>query len=372
MNNVIKDVIYALIAILFSGLLAFLLTPPVRVLAYKLGAIDIPRDDRRMHKKPTPRMGGVAIFAAFAIALLLFCDVDLKIVGLLIGAALMVGIGMLDDIFRIPALAKLAGQIVAALVPVLFGITIDYINFFGSYVQFGVFSIPVTVLWIVAVTNAINLVDGLDGLACGISTISAISIMVFALLEVNYSIALIVAILVGACMGFMPYNRNPATIFMGDAGALFLGYTLSVVSILGVFKLNAFVSFWIPFLIFGLPLLDTATSAIRRILKGHSPFEADRGHFHHRLIDLGFSQKQAVTVLYSVSALFGISAILFTEEKRIAAIVIIAVSFVVGFLNYKILVGGKAVRDQLGLRLKAVKHEADGVDSPEGNNSKGE
>ena len=373
MNTVIKDVIYALIAVIFSGLLAFLLTPPVRVLAYKLGAIDVPKDDRRMHKKPTPRMGGVAIFAAFAIAILLFCNVDTKIVGLLAGAALMVIIGMLDDIFRIPALIKLAGQITAALVPVLVGgVTIDYINFFGKYVQFGNFAIPITVFWIVAVTNAINLVDGLDGLACGISTISAVSIMIFALLEVNFSIALIVAILVGACMGFMPYNRNPATIFMGDTGALFLGYTLSVVSILGVFKLNAFVSFWIPFLIFGLPLLDTATSALRRILKGHSPFEADRGHFHHKLIDLGFNQKQAVTILYSVSALFGISAILLTEEKKIAAAVIIIVSFVVGFANYKILVSGKTTRDQMGLRLKNVVHDNETAHSPEANNSKGE
>ncbi len=372
MNNVITDVIYGLIAILFAGLLAFLLTPPVRVLAFKLGAIDIPRDERRMHKKPTPRMGGVAIFIAFAVALLLFCDIDSKLVGLLLGGAVMVVVGMIDDVYRIPALIKLIGQIVASLIPVLFGITIDYINFFGQYIQFGVFAIPVTVVWIVAVTNAINLVDGLDGLACGISTISAISIMVFALIEVNYSIALIVAILVGSCMGFMPYNRNPATIFMGDTGALFLGYTLSVVSILGVFKLNAFVSFWIPFLIFGLPLLDTFTSAVRRILKGHSPFEADRGHFHHKLIDLGFNQKQAVTILYSVSALFGISAILFTKEKKIAALVIIAVSFAVGFANYRILVSSKAVRDQMGLRLKTVKTESDEIDSDSKIDGKGE
>ncbi len=363
MSNVISDVIYALIAVFFAGLLTFLLTPPVRVLAYRLGAVDIPRDDRRMHKKPTPRMGGVAIFASFAIAVLLFCNIDSKLIGLLIGAALIVVVGMLDDIYRISPLLKLAGQIIASCIPVFFGITIDFINVFGKYIHFGIFSIPVTIFWIVAVTNAINLIDGLDGLACGISTISAVSIMVFALLEVNLSIALLVAILAGSCMGFMPYNRNPAAIFMGDTGALFLGYTLSTVSILGLFKLNAFVSFWIPFLIFGLPLLDTTTSAIRRILKGHSPFEADRGHFHHKLIDLGFNQKQAVTILYSISALFGISAILFTKEKKLAAVVIIAVSFAVGLANYKILVGGKTVRDQMGLRLKALKNESDSIEN---------
>jgi UDP-GlcNAc:undecaprenyl-phosphate GlcNAc-1-phosphate transferase len=325
MNFVVKDVVYAILAVLFSGLLAFLLTPPVRVLAYKVGAIDVPADERRMHKKPTPRMGGAAIFLSFTVTILLFCDIDSKLIGLLLGATLIVIIGILDDIYRLSALLKLVVQLIASAIPVIFGISIEFINFFGTYVNFGVWSIPITMFWIVAVTNAINLVDGLDGLACGISTISAIAIMVFALLEVNMSIALLVAILAGSCLGFLPYNRNPASIFMGDTGALFLGYTLSVVSILGVFKLNAILSFCIPFLIFGLPLADTLTSTLRRILKGQSPFTADRGHFHHKLIDMGFNQKQAVTILYSVSALFGISAILFTEEKIIIAVIIILV-----------------------------------------------
>ena len=354
MENVLQDVIYAVLAIILSGLLAFLLTPPVRVLAFKLKAIDIPKDDRRMHKKPTPRLGGLAIFLAFTVTVLLFCNIDKKIVGFLVGGALIALIGVLDDIFRLPAMLKLFGQIVAALIPAFCGVTIDRICLFDKYYEFGAFSYPITVFWIVALTNAINLADGLDGLACGISTISAISIMVFALIEVDLAIALIVAILVGACLGFLPYNRHPASIFMGDTGALFLGYSLSVISILGVFKVNALISFVTPFLIFGLPLLDTATAMLRRVMRGVSPFTPDRGHFHHKLIDLGFNQKQAVTILYSVSAIFGISAVLFTAEKIVAAISIIVITFVIGFFNYRILVGGKRLREQMGLRLKTI------------------
>ncbi|MBR5460772.1 MAG: undecaprenyl/decaprenyl-phosphate alpha-N-acetylglucosaminyl 1-phosphate transferase [Clostridia bacterium] len=350
----VHDLIYALLAILLSGLMAFLLTPLVRVLAFRLKAIDIPKDDRRMHKKPTPRLGGLAIFLAFTVTVILFCNIDVKIIGMLCGGVLIALIGALDDIYRLSPVVKLIGQIVASFVPVLCGITIDHINLFGRYYHFGIFAIPITVIWIVALTNAINLVDGLDGLACGISTISAVSIMVFAILEVDLSIATIVAILVGACLGFLPYNRHPASIFMGDTGALFLGYTLSVISILGVFKVNAFVSFVTPFLIFGLPLLDTATAMLRRVLHGVSPFHADRGHFHHKLIDLGFNQKQAVTILYSISAIFGISAVLFTAERFIAAILIIVITFVIGYLNYRNLVGGKQIREQMGLRLKTV------------------
>ena len=359
MSLLLSDVINFVVAVLFAGLVAFLLTPPVRVLAYKLKAIDIPRDERRMHKKITPRLGGLAIFLAFALSVLLFCEVDEKILGLLLGAIVIVIVGVLDDIYRIPAILKLIGQIVASVIPVLFGISINFINLFGHYVDLGIFSAPVTVIWIVCVTNAINLVDGLDGLACGISTISAVSIMVFALLEVNLEIALIVAILVGSCIGFMPYNRFPASIFMGDTGALFLGYTLSLISILGVFKLNAFVSFWTPFLIFALPLADTFTSALRRIIHGISPFQADRGHFHHKLIDLGLNQKQVVRVLYALSAIFGISAIMFTEEKILSAILIIVITFVIGFFNYRILASSQKIREQMGLHLKEIKPAED-------------
>lgn len=349
----LNDFIYGILAIIFAGLLSFTLTPPVRVLAHKLKAIDVPTDGRRMHNKPIPRMGGLAIFVAFAVTLFIFLDFDIQVIGILVGAVVIVAIGMLDDIYRLNAWLKLAVQIVAACIPVAFGITIDFINIFGKYIVFnGICSSVVTVLWIVAVTNAVNLIDGLDGLACGVSTISAFSIMVFALMQVNYEVALIVAILAGSCLGFLPYNRNPAMIFMGDTGALFLGYTLSTVSVLGLFKFDAFVSFWIPFLIFALPLVDTLFAMLRRIINRRPIFSPDRGHFHHRLIDFGFTQKQAVAILYSVSAMFSISAITFSENKLVESLLIIAVSFGVGFFNYRILISDAQTRNQMGLRLK--------------------
>lgn len=348
----IKDLIYGLLAILFSGLLTFTLTPPVRVLAHKMGAIDIPEDERRMHKKPIPRMGGLAIFVSFSIVTILFCELDKQVIGLLLGAFFIVILGMLDDIYRLNAWVKLVSEIFIASIPVFFGCTIDFINFFGNYIVFGNASIPITIFWIVAVSNAVNLIDGLDGLACGVSTISSFSIMVFALLTVDYRVALIVGILAGASLGFLPYNRNPAVIFMGDTGALFLGYALSIISIMGLFKFNAIVSFWVPFLILGLPIADTVFATLRRIIKRQPIFAPDRAHFHHKLIDLGFTQKQTVTILYAVSGMLGISAITFAEDRIVTSILIIIFSFVVGFLNYKIFVSDVNTRNQTGLRLK--------------------
>ncbi|MBE6700992.1 MAG: undecaprenyl/decaprenyl-phosphate alpha-N-acetylglucosaminyl 1-phosphate transferase [Ruminococcaceae bacterium] len=349
----VNSLIYGILAVLLAGLLTFTLTPPVRVLAHKLGAIDVPTDQRRMHKKPIPRMGGLAIFISFTLSILLFCEINLQVLGLIVGTTVIVILGMLDDVYRLNAWIKLLIQICAASVAPLTGTTIEFINFFGNYVVFDkVMSFVVTVFWIVAVTNAVNLVDGLDGLACGISTISAFSIMIVAILQLDYTVAIIVAILAGSCLGFLPYNRNPAVIFMGDTGALFLGYALSVVSILGLFKMDAIVSFWIPFLIFGLPLADTLFATIRRLVHRQPIFAPDRGHFHHKLIDIGFTQKQAVTILDSVSAMFAVSAITFSEGKTVVSVLIIIVSFVIGILNYRILVGDAKMRTQTGLRLK--------------------
>lgn len=354
------DLIYGILAVVFAGLLSFTLTPPVRVLAHKLKAIDVPLDDRRMHKKPIPRMGGLAIFLAFAVTVLIFANITKELIGILVGAVVLVVLGMLDDIYRLNAWLKLVVQILAAMIPVHAGVSIEFINLFGKYIVFeGIWSWVVTVLWIVAVTNAVNLIDGLDGLACGVSTISSFSIMVFALLQVNFAVALIVAILAGSCLGFLPYNRNPAVIFMGDTGALFLGYTLSTVSVMGLFKFDAFVSFWVPFLIFALPLADTIFATMRRIIHRQPIFSPDRGHFHHKLIDIGFTQKQAVAILYSISALFSVSAITFSEKKILESILLIIVAFLVGFFNYRILVSDSKTRSQMGLHLKNnANHEA--------------
>lgn len=353
------DILFGLVIIICAGLLSFTTTPVVRVIAYKLKAIDVPKDNRRMHKVPTPRLGGLSIFFGFLVTTLLFCEMDIQIIGVLIGALIIVILGMLDDIFRLPALPKFLVQIIASCVPVFCGVVINHINFFGKHIPFGIWSIPITVFWIVAITNAVNLIDGLDGLACGFSTISAFSILVFALLSpvVDFNVAIITAVLAGSCLGFLPFNMNPAKIFMGDTGALFLGFMLGNISVMGLFKTNAIISFVTPFFIFALPLIDTILAVVRRILKGQSPFQADRSHLHHRLIDIGFSQKQTVAILYALSALMGVAGIIFSEEKMISAVVLLLVVLAVGLVNWRIFRGSDETRRRSGLDIHPRKEE---------------
>ncbi|MBQ9428981.1 MAG: undecaprenyl/decaprenyl-phosphate alpha-N-acetylglucosaminyl 1-phosphate transferase [Clostridia bacterium] len=314
----IMEVIYGVCAFLCAALLGFALTPIVRVFAIKIKAIDVPTDGRRMHDHPVPRIGGLAIFIAFAVVSVGFYRIDRTLATILIGGGTLVVVGILDDIYRLNAFVKLAAQIVAALFAVSQGATIDFIGIGGKYIPFGAWSVPLTVLWIVGLTNAVNFIDGLDGLACGISTISSLSLLLVMLLSGSASVphCMVTAILAGACLGFLPFNANPAKIFMGDTGALFLGYTLSILSVVGVFKTNMVLAFFIPFSIFALPLADTAFAVVRRLAHGKSPFSPDRGHLHHRLMDMGFGQKQSVRILYSLCAILGISASMLTYNTR--------------------------------------------------------
>lgn len=342
MNFDYTGVIYWFIAVLCSGLIAYTMTPAVRVLAFRIGALDIPLDSRRMHKKPIPRIGGLAIFAAFAVTTLIFCDPSPQLWSIWIGGAILIVVGVLDDIFRIPALVKFAAQIGAAFVPVIFKVRIDNISISGKYYQFDNWSIPITVLWIVGLTNAINLLDGLDGLACGVSAICSSSLFLVIILSGDITNAIIVAILAASCIGFLPFNKNPARIFMGDTGALFLGYTLAIISISGVFKVHTLISFFVPMAIFALPLLDTGFAFFRRLIHGKSPFSADRGHLHHKLIDMGFTQKNAVRILYAITALLGLVAVVFTnsiskEAFRMKALLVMLLAIVVFLLNLLII-----------------------------------
>ncbi len=335
--------VYLLVGILCAFLLAYTLTPPVRVLAFKIGAIDVPMDDRRMHSKPIPRVGGLAIFLAFTLTTMLFCEYSSTLVTVWIGGAAIVILGMLDDIFRLPAWSKLIVQLLVAAFAVWNGISIDHINLGGQYVMLGGWSVPVSILWIVGLTNAINFIDGLDGLACGISAISSVSMVLVLLLSGDVMNAFITGILAAACMGFLPFNANPARIFMGDTGALFLGYAMAVMSVQGVFKLHAVLAFLVPLAIFALPLGDTVFAVLRRICAGKSPFAADRGHLHHRLVDLGFTQRESVKILYAICAMFGLIAVFFTDGmfqegrfvKTIGIAVLATAIFVINFIIMK-------------------------------------
>lgn len=338
------------LGLICAGLIALTVTPIVRVLAYKIGAVDVPKDNRRMHKKPMPLLGGLSIFLGFTISGLIFCNVTPSLVAAWFGGLLIISIGILDDKYALNAWIKLLGQIAAASIAVgLGGVQIDHINLFGKYIHFGALAIPITIFWIVGMTNAINLIDGLDGLACGVSAISSTSLLIVTLMHADLEVAMLTAILTGACIGFLPFNMNPAKIFMGDTGALFLGYMLSVLSIVGVFKTTAVVSFLIPVIIFGYPLFDTVFAFARRILQGRSPFSADRGHLHHRIIDMGFNVRQSVSILYCICSILGILAIMLSEQRTAASLIILVVALIIGLFNYA-LVKNKNTRTLTGLQ----------------------
>jgi len=330
----------AAITFLVAGLVAFFTTPLVKKFAYVIGAVDVPKDNRRMHKTPIPRLGGLAIFFGFLAAVLIFGEIDHTMVGILIGALILVTLGILDDVFALKASLKLVVQIIAALFPVLYGglriETLSNFNLFSSepYTYLSFLSIPITIIWIVGLTNAVNFIDGLDGLAAGVSSIAAVSLLVISCMLGSPYVALVMAALSGAIIGFLPYNLNPAKIFMGDTGSTFLGYILATMSIQGLFKMYAVVSFAVPFLILGLPLFDMVLAVGRRILSGRSPGEADREHVHHKLIDMGFNQKQAVAILYSLSGILGIIAVVLAtsgEFKAILLLLAILMACVIGF-----------------------------------------
>ncbi len=327
-----------LLALLVSAVISFATTPLVKKMAYKIGAIDVPKDGRRMHKQPIPRLGGLAIALAFLLTVLLFAELDRQIRGILLGAVIIVVLGVVDDCLALKASFKFVVQIFAAVVVIYHGCTIRYLSnplvcSATQYLDLKNWSVPITIIWILAITNAVNFIDGLDGLAVGVSAISAATLLVIALLVGEAGIAVILTALLGACLGFLPYNFNPAKIFMGDTGSTFLGFILACLSIQGMFKLYAVISFAVPFLILGVPIFDICFAVIRRLARHQSPMQADRGHIHHRLIDMGFSQKQAVAITYMLTAMLGLSAVVLTSSGEGKALILIGSIFVVGAIG---------------------------------------
>lgn len=340
----LQDWMRLALAIVVAFLIAFSFTPLVKAFAEKVGAIDVPTDNRRMHKHPVPRMGGLAIFLGFLISTVLFAEIDTQIRGILIGAVIIVAAGAVDDIVALNAWIKLFFQVLAAGVAVYHGVVIEIISDFfdfatgGDFMILGVLAVPLTVIWIVAVTNSVNLIDGLDGLACGVSTISSVTMLIVAFIVSQGNIAIILAALAGSCIGFIPYNLNPAKIFMGDTGSQLLGYLLATLSVIGMFKFYALFTFAVPLLSLAVPILDTTFAFFRRIARGQSPFKPDRGHFHHRLMDMGLTQKQAVAVLYAISAAIGLAGVVAATTgaaKLFLTIVAFALAIIVGLFLAK-------------------------------------
>ena len=332
-----------LLTVAAAFLIAFGTTPIVKGFAQRVGAMDNPGEARRIHDHPIPRMGGMAIFLGFLLAVILFAEITKPVQGILIGSVIIVAVGVLDDIISLRWWIKLIAQFAAAIIAVAHGVTIEGImnpNVFAAEntLLIGYLSIPVTVLWIVGITNAVNLIDGLDGLACGVSAISSVTMLIVALMVAEPNVALLLAALAGGCLGFIPYNFNPAKIFMGDTGALLLGYVLATVSILGLFKFYAVMTFLVPIMALALPLFDTLFAIVRRVLHGQNPMTPDRGHLHHRLIDHGLSQKQAVAVLYSLSAMMGLTAVVICTTGKLRLLLLIvdlAIAVGVGIFVYE-------------------------------------
>jgi UDP-GlcNAc:undecaprenyl-phosphate GlcNAc-1-phosphate transferase len=312
---------------LIPFIIALLSTPLVRLFAFKVKAVDIP-SERKVHHNPMPRLGGLAIFVAVTVALRLFTDLtEGPLLWIYLGSIIIITLGIVDDIKPLSAKVKLLFQTLAAGVVVYGGITIDFINIplTDRVLDFGpIGSYIITILWIVGITNALNLIDGLDGLATGVASISLASIFVMALIMGNTDIMTLTLIILAAALGFLVHNFYPAKIFLGDSGSLYLGFMLATISILG-FKNIAFVSFIFPIVILAVPIFDTLFAIIRRYRQGTKITGADRGHLHHCLLTLGFSHRKTVLIIYAISAIFGVAAIFITQAGFWIGLVVIVI-----------------------------------------------
>ncbi len=302
-------------------------TPLVRRMAFALGVFDEPDDERRIHTQPTPRLGGVAIFIGFMLALFAMLNVALNnnfvihhylgtrdlahIIGLLFGATLMLGVGLWDDIMGMKPGRKFLSQLVVAAVTIvlykftIYGFTLPHYG----YVSLGLFAIPFSLLWYLGMVNAINFMDGLDGLVTGVALIASSTMVIVSWWHHQYLVAITMCAVAGASAGFLPFNYNPARIFMGDGGSLFIGFVLASAAVMGTEKVAVGISLLVPLLVLALPIIDTARVIVQRITKRTPLFHADRSHVHHQLLDFGLSQRQVVNLIYLVCGILGAIAI---------------------------------------------------------------
>lgn len=342
------------ITFLLAFITAYVITPYTIRLARKVKALDRPKDRRKIHKKVMPRLGGIAIIVGFivsAIYLIIVMSIEnnldifeeneyIKLIGLFSGIIILSLFCYRDDVKGIKPIVKLIGQLIASIIAIESGIVINQINLFSmdNIMLNEIFGKIFTVIWIIGITNAINLIDGLDGLSTGVSLISSTCLMIIFILNGSSLISIILAAaLAGALLGFLPFNFNPARTFMGDTGSNFIGFTLAVISIMGVAKTYTAIVIIAPILILALPIFDTSFAIIRRIIKEKSLkaiFKADRGHLHHKLIDRGYTQREAVFILYGISATLGLFAIILLESgiwKAISFAFIVTAIIAIGY-----------------------------------------
>lgn len=310
----------------FCLVFGLIVTPFIIKISFKLNVVDMP-GHRKVHKVPIPTLGGLAIFFSFLAGLLIIQPQSSYHLAIVIGALLMIILGFMDDLYHLTAKAKFLFQVTIACLVVFWGdLQVSFINLpFGGQLEFGWLSIIVTIFWIVGITNAINLIDGLDGLSAGISAIVLLTIGSMAIIMDNVYVLSMSIILFWSILGFLPYNFHPAKTFMGDTGSLFLGYMIAVLSLLG-FKNVTFISFVIPILILAVPIFDTVVAIIRRLVQKRPIASPDSSHVHHKLLQLGMTHRQAVLFMYLLSSLFSFAAILFSMSTVWGAILIVTIS----------------------------------------------
>lgn len=329
------------IIFLLAFFVSMAMSPVAIKVAHKIGAVDVPKDTRRMHTKPMPRFGGLAIFLGTMVSLvavIMFFSEKLRIqmlkvgadwhtlpkdsmIGIVIGGACIYLLGIADDLRNLPAKFKFVCQIAISCIPFFFGVRINFVtNHFGgafgdthSYFT-GIICFFITIIWIVGITNTVNLIDGLDGLACGVAAISSLCLAYIEYIHGLYIPALGMLALAGGTLGFLPFNFHPAKIFMGDGGSLFLGFMLANLSIVGPAKSATVLALIVPILVLGIPIFDTAFAILRRLINHKPIMEADKGHLHHRLMNAGLGQRRTVLTIYGISGVMGVSAVLFSRD----------------------------------------------------------
>lgn len=344
---------------IFSTIIMFLM----RKVAVHIGAVDIPRSEegnRHIHKKATPKLGGVGIFLAFLLGYMLFGEQSVRMNSILIGSFIVVLTGIIDDIKPIKATHKMLGHIAAAMVIVFYGgIVLNNITAFGFAIDFGILSYPITLLFIVACTNIINLIDGLDGLSGGICTIFYATIAIIGFFQGRFGslVMILTLIMLGSTLGFLVHNFHPAKIFAGDC-ATFMGFIIAVITLLE-FKGPALISFFVPVTILGIPILDTLFAIIRRLLKGQPPFQADKEHLHHQLLGMNFSQTLTVLIIYGINILFAMASIFYTLKDPIVGQIIYVIIFilVIWFVFHTTIISDKSPQLKDKIKNKILKRK---------------
>lgn len=308
-----ENIEYGLLIVGVCMIIVALITPFIKKIAIHINALDIP-DARKVHTHPIPRLGGLGIFIGFLLGYMIFGNNTIQMNSILIGSFIIVLTGMIDDIKPISAKSKLFGQLMASSVIVFYGnILLDKLTVFGLNIEFGIFAYPITLLFIVACTNIINLIDGLDGLSGGVSSIFYLSTIIICFFQGRFwELELILAlIMLGSTLGFLIHNFHPAKIFAGDSGALFMGFIIAVLSLLG-FKTTAITSIFIPLMILAVPILDTFFAIIRRLLHHQKISSPDKQHLHHQLLKMNFSHRNTVLIIYGINIMFATASILYT------------------------------------------------------------